>query len=281
MIIDGKQIAAEIYRELSAQADSQDVLHGKRVAFISFAHDPRSAAFISVKEKAAAALGIVTTVIETDVATTDAACALVIEAAEKVDGIVIQLPIPKHLDAQKIIAAIPVEKDIDVLGDTAIAQFKHKIKNKAYDRIPPVAAAVWEVLLRTYADTAGDVTAAVQNKNIVILGKGKLVGEPVAALFDREGIAYQAFSRDSDVAAMHAAIKNASVIITGLGKPHFLMPDMLREGVVLIDAGTSEQAGKLVGDCDPSCAEKASVFTPVPGGIGPITVACLYRNLFH
>lgn len=264
MIIDGKQIAEEIYSEINSASVS---LRGKRALFISFAADPRSHAFIGVKVKAAELLGVETTVIETEIETTDAACALVIEESKKVDGIVIQLPIPKHLDAEKIIEALPAEKDIDVLGGASIARFKNKTSN----RIPPVAAAVWEVL------TQNDVP--LTDAKIVILGTGKLVGEPVAALFDRQGISCTAFNRDSDLETMRAAIQNASIIITGLGKPGFLTPDMVQSGVVLIDAGTSEQAGKLVGDCDPLCAEKASVFTPVPGGIGPITVACLYRNL--
>lgn len=268
MIIDGKQIAEEIYSEIdTARSDAHSALRGKRALFISFGTDPRSHAFIGVKVKAAELLGVETFVIETVVETTDAACALVIEESKKVDGIVIQLPIPKHLDAEKIIAAIPVEKDIDVLGSATIARFKNKTSN----RVPPVAAAVWEVLMRN--------AVSLTDAKIVILGTGKLVGEPVAALFDREGISYTSFNRSSDLDTMRAAIQNASIIITGLGKPGFLTPDMVQDGVILIDAGTSEQAGKLVGDCDPSCAEKASAFTPVPGGIGPITVACLYRNL--
>ena len=172
------------------------------------------------------------------------------------------------LNTQAVLNAISSDQDIDVLSEAGI----EACKKGTTKRIPPVAAAVWEVLQIHEVD--------LHNKKIVILGKGKLVGMPLMQLFEREQISYCAFDLQSKTDDMLQSIKDSDIVITGFGKPYFLKPDMVKDGVILIDCGTSESEGKLTGDIDPTCASKASLFTPVPGGIGPITVACLYRNLF-
>jgi methylenetetrahydrofolate dehydrogenase (NADP+)/methenyltetrahydrofolate cyclohydrolase len=262
MIIDGRKIAQEILEMLPKNS-------GKRVVFIAFAKDPRSASFMRIKSNVAKTLGIEAVIFEKECATTEEACKAIHEIQKAFDGIVIQLPLPRGLEADAILDAVALEKDIDVLGAEAIDLFKTG-KSK---RIPPVAAAVWEVLKQSADD--------FKNKAIVVLGKGKLVGEPIMQLFDRERITYKAFDVASDQDAELVAMANADIVITGLGQPHFVQPHMIKDGVVLIDCGTSESTGKLAGDIDPECASKTSLFTPVPSGIGPITVACLYWNLFE
>jgi methylenetetrahydrofolate dehydrogenase (NADP+) / methenyltetrahydrofolate cyclohydrolase len=117
----------------------------------------------------------------------------------------------------------------------------------------------------------------VFERHVVVVGSGKLVGLPASRWFMEQGSAVSVVTKDTADIAYYT--KNADIIVLGAGVPRLLTPDMVKEGVVILDAGTSEDGGVLAGDADPACAEKASLFTPVPGGIGPITVAVLLRNL--
>ena len=110
----------------------------------------------------------------------------------------------------------------------------------------------------------------------MIVGNGKLVGQPAAVWFEEMGANIDVLTRESKSLE---ELQNADIVILGAGSPHLVKPEMLKQGVVLIDAGTSESNGAIVGDADPRCAEVASVFTPVPGGMGPIAVACLFQNV--
>lgn len=265
MIINGTIIKEVLLEELAASAAGQH----KRVCFIQFGDDAASTKFVAMKMNVAAQLGVEAEHVQSNVLTTDEAVATVQEAvAKSYDGIVVQLPIPAGIDAEAVINAIPAAMDIDVLSDAAIEAFK----KGASKRLPPVAAAVESILKVHQVSPIG--------KNIVIRGKGKLVGEPVMMLFDQADVPYDAIDINTPEAEQLRLLQHADIIVSGFGMPHSLAPDMIKEGVVLIDAGTSEQAGKLAGDIDPACAAKASLYTPVPGGVGPITVACLFRNLF-
>jgi methylenetetrahydrofolate dehydrogenase (NADP+)/methenyltetrahydrofolate cyclohydrolase len=171
------------------------------------------------------------------------------------------------MDVQTILNSVPLEKDIDILSDDA----KKAYNNKNLKSIPPVAAAMWELLKSTNVDLEG--------KEILIVGNGKLVGEPVSMLLSHENISYTIIDKDTDPFERSRKLSTADIIISGVGVPHMIKPDMVKDGVILIDAGTSEQADELVGDIDPTCADKASYMTPVPGGVGPVAVVCLYKNL--
>lgn len=222
-----------------------------------------------IKTSVAHTLGIKADIVTPTGVTSESAREVICDISSRYDAVVVQLPLPPQYNVQELLAAVPLPQDIDVLSSTAIEAFM----NRRTKRIPPVAAAVWEVLNYTNTD--------IKKSRIVIAGKGKLVGEPIMQLFDREGVMYSAFDIASEKEEMMLAIANADIVITGMGQPHFLQPDTIKDGVILIDCGTSESAGKLAGDISPACYEKASFYTPVPGGIGPITVACLYRNLFE
>lgn len=167
------------------------------------------------------------------------------------DGVLVQLP---HPDADRLVSQIPPEKDVDALGPSP------KV-------LAPVAGAVKEILNRHMP--AGT--------KAVVVGEGRLVGKPVAEMLRMEGYQVSVISLEQ---GSLAELKDADVIVSGAGSPGLLKPEMLKSGVVLIDAGTSEQGGKVVGDADPACAKAASVFTSVPGGVGPIAVAMLFKNLF-
>jgi methylenetetrahydrofolate dehydrogenase (NADP+)/methenyltetrahydrofolate cyclohydrolase len=152
-----------------------------------------------------------------------------------------------------------------VLSKAAYAEFE----KGHWPAIPPVPAALAYILKESGVDVRG--------KHIVSLGRGRLVGRPAAILFQHLGATVELLGRDADIAA-HT--RDADIIILGAGVPGVLKPDMVKEGVAIVDAGTSELGGKVVGDADPAVAEKASIFTPVPGGVGPVAIAEIYKNLF-
>lgn len=253
--VDGKAIAKQMVEEMRELAGTP-----KRVCFVISSEESRS--YIKIKSRMALELGIE--------ATTKQFGESVVEeiAKENFDGVVIQLPLPDGVNAEKVFDALPFAQDIDMLGREA----REKFAQGETERMPPVAAAVDEILKRYLVDLSG--------KKILILGRGRLVGEPVAQMFEQKNTPFESVSKESPEEEILAHLKTADVVISGMGSPHFIKPEMLKPGVVLIDLGTSEEGGKLLGDADPECEAVASIFTPVPGGAGPITVACLFRNLF-
>lgn len=182
------------------------------------------------------------------------------------DAAVIQLPLPKHLDSEAVLNLVPPEKDPDMLG----ALSREKFFACKSDIVPPVAGAVSEVL------RSQDVY--FKDKRIVVIGKGRLVGAPVAAWFACNGVLPTVLEKGDDLGE---ELLKADIIVSGAGVGSLVKPKMIKKGVALIDAGTSGQSGQVVGDIDPACAEKASLFTPVPGGVGPITVAKLFENFIN
>ncbi len=235
MIIDGKKIAGEIV------ADIGDALRGKTLGVVMNSGDAATQSFVKIKERVAERLG----------AALKRFSPKQIQDALQCDGIVVQLPID---NAEALLAQIPPQKDVDSKP------------------LPPVAAAVEEILKRAGVDAAG--------KKAIVVGEGRLVGKPVLELLRN-------LKADVHVVSLEQGsltdLKDADIVVSGAGSPGLIKPEMLKRGVVLIDAGTSEDTAsagrRIVGDCDPSCASVASVFTPVPGGIGPIAVAMLFKNL--
>jgi len=266
MIADGKAVAKTLEKEL---VDRLAVLPKREVCFILFGNDAESRQFITMKSNVAERLGITVDVLHYPKSvSTDEAVDIVRQAAEKnYSGIVVQLPLPAGLDRERILNSVPPELDIDVLSEEGKREYTAGISSK----VPPVARAVQEILDFYHIELAG--------KEILILGKGKLVGEPVSAMFSLKKIPFKIADGHTPEEEKDALTKSADVIVSGVGSPYFLKPDMIKGGAVLIDAGTSEQAGKLVGDIDPACREKAALITPVPGGVGPVTVVSLFLNI--
>ncbi|MDB4984489.1 MAG: folD [Patescibacteria group bacterium] len=266
MIADGKLIAAAIEGRVKNRLANTDQ---KKICFVMFGEHAASVQFVGMKTRVAERLGISVSVQEfSGNADTDTACELVASLAQEgFDGIVVQLPLPRHMDVQKVLDSVPARLDVDVLSTAA----KNFFVREDSEIAPPVARAVIEIL--DYYDIS------LEEKEILIVGNGKLVGEPVATMISRNGIPFHVIDKNTPEEEKILRMKSADIIITGVGSPHMIKPEMIKEGAVLIDAGTSEQAGKLVGDIDPACAEIASLMTPVPGGVGPVTVACLFLNL--
>lgn len=258
MVVDGKRIAAEIYGTIRRK------LAGRRphpyLAVFTCAPNRETRKFLELKKKRAGELGIDVAVIEFGAGIDgDTVAGAIADAGGKADGIVVQLPFPAHIDAGRLIAAVPPELDVDAL----------RYDGSDTDILPPVVGAVAAIAEHHNVRFAG--------KRVAVIGEGRLVGQPAALWARRAGASVLVIGKDTANAA--ETIKNAEIIISGTGTPGLITPAKIGDGVVLFDAGTSEEGGQLRGDADPACAPKCSLFTPVPGGIGPVTIAVLLRNL--
>lgn len=261
MIIDGRAIASSLLAEVRVS------LNGRAPVVRAVVVQPSAAteSYLSIKTVRAEEAGMKLEVVRLpESADADAVIAAV--RAEGADATIVQLPLPPHLDTATVLAALPVSQDADVLSDGAYTRFEQGEEGAL---VPPVAGAVAEILSR-----AG---VAVAGKKAVVVGQGKLVGKPVAVLLRRLGAEVVVLLKDTPNHAQ--VLQEADIVVSGAGQAHFINPSMVRQGAVLIDAGTSESNGSIAGDIDPSCAEFASVFTPVPGGVGPIAVALLFSNV--
>lgn len=260
MNIEGLKIAESIYVELGQRrAQMAETIS---LGIVVASHDPVIESFVRIKSRAAARLNVELRRLDLlNQPTTADALAAIEQLAPKVEGIIVQLPLPESLDTTAILAAIPPYLDVDGINP-AVADAERTV-------LAPVADAIEEILKRSNIEVRG--------KSCVVVGAGKLVGVPAAYLMRRLGAEVSVVTLES---GSLEELKAADIVILGAGNPGFVKPEMIMDGVVLIDAGTSEQGGKVIGDADPACADKASVFTPVPGGVGPIAVSMIFKNLF-
>lgn len=265
MIVDGKLVAEGLKERIKKNL----LFKKKKVCFVIFGDDPGSRQFIKMKRRFAESLGIETVVEEHPENLIHEDVKMIIEKiiSQGFSGIVIQLPLPNNLNTEDILNLVPPELDVDVLSSKA----KELFINGGINKIPPVSRSVLEILNYYKVD--------LKNKKILIIGTGRLVGEPVSKTFLLKGINFDQINITTSNEIKNKLIKNADIIISGAGDPHFIKPEMIKDEVVLIDAGTSESEGRIVGDVDPSCFDKASLVTPVPGGVGPVTLASLFLNL--
>ena len=181
-------------------------------------------------------------------------------------GAIIQLPLPKKFNPEKFLNLIPEEKDVDVLSEKSLGKFYQGVSSI----LPPTVGGIL-YLLSHYG-------ISIKGKNIVILGAGRLVGFPLAIQFLREKATVSVLNELTKDTPFFT--KKADILISAVGKPNLVKGKMVKKGAVVIDAGTYLWKGKLVGDIDSkSVSKKASFLTPVPGGVGPMTVACLLENL--
>ena len=184
---------------------------------------------------------------------------------EDISGIVIQLPLPKNIELEDILNLVPHNKDPDMLSKDSFDKFQ----NKKSEILPPVVSGIKQLLEEYDID--------ILNKNIVVVGKGRLVGKPLSVWLKNMGADFQILDKQTE--DISAYTKNADIIISGTGSIGIIKNDMIKSGAVLIDAGTSSEGGEIKGDIDKNAYEKASFVAPVPGGVGPMTIACLLDNL--
>lgn len=268
VLLDGKKLSEKLIERLK-----QEIKNSKkelRLAIVVVGRDPVVEKFIAQKKKSAEAVGAGIKIYPFDEKiTTNELRKRISEIVheEKNTGVIIQLPLPAHINTQYILNAVTPEKDIDVLSSRALGNFIVG-KNPIY---PPVAGSIKALF--------GEYQIDYKNKQILVLGGGNLVGRPVALWLLSEKCSFQIISKESPDTEKY--LRDADIIISGVGKPGFVRGDMIKDGAIVIDAGTSESGGKLVGDGDfESVAKKASYIAPVPGGVGPVTVAVLLQNLF-
>ena len=269
-ILDGKAVSAHVREQVKAEVEAlakQGVPVG--LAVIIVGDDPASRTYVNNKKKACAAAGIRSEEYALPADTTQEELLALVETLNKkpaVNGILCQLPLPAHLDEKAVIAAIAPEKDVDAFHAVNVGH----IMIGDYAFLPCTPAGIMEMLRYYDIDIAG--------KNCVVIGRSNIVGKPMAMLLlQQNGTVTICHSKTQDLAA-HT--RNADILVAAVGIPHFVTADMVKAGAVVIDVGMDrDENGKLCGDVDFGGVEpKASYITPVPGGVGPMTIATLLKN---
>jgi len=269
MIADGKKLSEEIIAKLVKNPEKKK-LSGKKIAIVIVDPTEEVWHFIRQKQRVGEKLGLVfeifdfkkETGIEEFINQIRA-----IGAKPEIIGMIIQLPLPEHLDTQKVFNAIPALKDIDLLSEEAFHSF---FLNKE-EILPPVVGAI-DYLVKT-------VGLRLEDKSAVVLGAGKLVGIPSLAWLAKKSVSVCSFGVWSE--NVFPFLVNADIVVAGLGSPGILKGEYLKNGICVFDVGYTMVNGKPKGDVDfESVKDKASLITPVPGGIGPLTVAVLFENVF-
>ena len=269
-IIDGKAISTALYEEMRDEVEQMEKQYGRRpgLTVIIVGKDLASQVYVRNKEVAAKKVGLVSEVVRMPEETTQEELLDVIarlNADPTVDGILVQLPVPKHIDKDAVIAAVAPEKDVDGFFGMK-SGFTMK---QGY--VAPCTPRACIYLIKAIGET-------IEGKHALVVGRGELVGKPVATLLLNENatvtIAHSRTRNLGEIARM------ADIIIAAVGRPHIIKGDMVKPGAILLDVGiTRDENGKLCGDIDFDDAEPvAGWITPVPGGVGPMTIAMLIRN---
>lgn len=269
MLINGKQLSEEIIDQL--KQERTQINKRIRLAAVLVGDNPASLSFIKQKEKAAKELNIDFRLYqyENSIKTK--------ELRKKVNeicrvtynrGVVVQLPLPDSINSQVVLNAILPLKDPDVLSEKNLGGFyTHRLKV-----LPPVVEAIKFLL--------GKYQINLEGKNVLIIGRGQLVGKPVGLWFIHQRATVTV--ANSQTKNLENLIKTADIIVTSAGKPDLITAEMVKEGVAIFDAAVVSETGKLKGDGDfDSLKDKAALITPVPGGLGPLTVAFLFKNLLE
>ena len=278
-LIDGKFIADQVKSEIAEEVKSMMAAGKKQphLAVIIVGHDGGSETYVAHKVKSCAQVGFKSTKLAFEADITEDELLKEIDKLNNdndVDGFIVQLPLPKHISEQKVIEAINYKKDVD--GFHPINVGRMSIGLPCYVSATP--SGIVELIKRYKIETSG--------KNCVIIGRSNIVGKPVASLMMQKGL-------DATVTVCHSRTKNikeicreADIIIAALGKPEFLTADMVKDGVTIIDVGTTRVPSdktktgfKLTGDVKfDEVAPKCAFITPVPGGVGPMTIVSLLKN---
>ena len=269
-LIDGKLISTQIKDELKAEvAELKEKGITPCLAVIQVGNDPASSVYVNNKKKACAYIGIESLSYEVEETITQEELLSLVEELnqnEKVNGILVQLPLPKHINEEAVIHAIAPEKDVDGFHPTTVGNMC--IGSKGF--LPCTPAGVIQLLKRSNIE--------IEGKECVVVGRSNIVGKPMALLLLREnGTVTMTHSRTKD---LKEVTKRADILVAAIGKPKFITSEYVKEGAVVIDVGIHRnENNKLCGDVDfDDVVEKVSAITPVPGGVGPMTIAMLMNN---
>ena len=269
-LIDGKKVSAQIKEQVAAETEKLKQQTGKfpGLAVVLVGEDPASAVYVKNKNKTCGKMGFQSFSHTLPADTEEGELLKLIaelNANAEVNGILVQLPLPKHINEQKVLEAIDPKKDVDGFHPVNVGY----LTSGAGALAPCTPAGIIEMLDFYKID--------IEGKHAVILGRSNIVGKPMASLLlKRHATVTICHSRTRDLPAM---ARSADILVAAIGKPRFVTADMVKEGAVVIDVGINRVDGKLVGDVDfDKVAEKAAFITPVPGGVGPMTIAMLMKN---
>ena len=270
-IIDGKKISAEVRAELKQQTEEFAAKTGIRpgLAVIIVGSDPASQVYVRNKRRACEEVGYYSAVYELPETTTQEELNALVDklnADEKIHGILCQLPLPKHLDENAVILRIDPKKDVDAFHPTNVG----RIMIGDYSFLPCTPAGVMALLERSNIEVAG--------KNCVVIGRSNIVGKPMAMLLlHANGTVTICHSKTKNLAEV---CREADILVVAIGRADFVGADMVKPGAVVIDVGMNRRAdGTLTGDVDFAAVEPiAAAITPVPGGVGPMTITMLLQN---
>jgi len=267
MILYGKQIANSV--RASVQQRIAELSFQPALCDIIVGNDPVSLSYVRIKERASleAGLSFILERLSEDVATEEIIETIKrVQAQSEVCGLIVQLPLPNHVDREKVLESIRPEIDVDCLGSKTSLLFY----NDQATLVPPTASAIITIIDAIPEDLSG--------KRFLVIGQGDLVGKPVTHILKQRGL--QVTTADSATENLAEITPHADVIIAGTGQPKLLYGSMIKPGAIVIDAGTAESGGGIVGDVDfESVSQVASFISPVPGGVGPVTVAKLLENV--
>lgn len=269
-IIDGKKISSEMRAEISEEVKAlaqRGIVPG--LAVIIVGEDPASKVYVRNKGRACAEVGIYSEIIEMPESTSETellAKIAELNARPEINGILVQLPLPRHINESAVIAAISPDKDVDAFSEVNVG----KIMIGDFRFLPCTPAGVMELLRRSGIE--------IEGKNAVVVGRSNIVGKPQAMLL---------LHANATVTVCHSRTRNlaeicrgADILVVAIGKADFITADMVKPGAVVIDVGMNRRPdGKLTGDVDyAAVSEVAGYITPVPGGVGPMTITMLLRN---
>lgn len=270
-ILDGKTISAKVKEEVKLETEKLKKEHNVTpgLAVVLVGDDPASRVYVNNKKKACEAVGFVSEEYKLSETTSqDELMQLVDKLNNKKDihGILVQLPLPKHLNDKMVIDAISPLKDVDAFNAVNVG----KIMLGEYDFLPCTPSGVMELLHRYNIEISG--------KSCVVVGRSNIVGKPMAMLMLHENATVTICH--SKTKNLSEVCKNADIIVAAVGKPKFIKKDMVKDGAVVVDVGMDrDENGKLCGDVDfENVSPKCSYITPVPGGVGPMTIATLMKN---
>ena len=270
VVLDGKAVSAKVRGKLKlqvAELAKNGVTPGLAVVIVG--EDPASQVYVRNKEKACEEVGIYSEKYALPAETTQEELLAVVQKlneSPKINGILVQLPLPKHLNEAEVIEAISPKKDVDAFH----AENVGKIMLGDYKFLPCTPAGIMELIAETGIEVAG--------KECVVIGRSNIVGKPMAMLLlHQNGTVTVCHSRTKNLAEV---TRRADILVVAIGRAKFVTGDMIKEGAVVIDVGMNrDENGKLCGDVDfASAQEKCSFITPVPGGVGPMTISMLLKN---
>ncbi|PAT02664.1 bifunctional methylenetetrahydrofolate dehydrogenase/methenyltetrahydrofolate cyclohydrolase [Candidatus Izimaplasma bacterium ZiA1] len=269
-VISGKELSKEIRKNVKKRVEELKNEYGKspHLAVILVGDDPASLSYVTAKERACLRAGMKSTLIRKEISITETELLQEIEKLNNdngVHGILVQLPVPKHINTNKVIDAIDYRKDVDGFHPLNIA-YLHMGRKAIY---PATPKGIMTMLASTKVD--------IEGKSALVIGRSNIVGKPVAMLLLKE---------NATVTIAHSRTRNlkelalqSDIIVAAVGRPNMVTEDMVKPGAIIIDVGVNRVGDKLVGDVDfDNVKDKAAFITPVPGGVGPMTIATLLEN---